>query len=290
MGPCDKQDALTMKDRLLVALCVSLALHLPLVLLFGWLPLPQGQRPAGAPEGGRPLSVTVGDWPQPRPKRPPPPIVDPLGGADAEVVTLPATANVAIEGPVIKPPSALPNRGTPSGNGGGPGGGGLLSAPATVRRVVYLVDRSASMGLSGKLERALKELQDALKELPPDGSFQVLFYNQGTQPLLPPTASGLLPSTPGTIDQAVSCLDDVYATGTTNHLSAFQAALYLRPEVLFLVTDADDLAPDHVRSITGLNRGRTRIHVIELSSAKTANAPLSDLARLNGGSYRRVAP
>lgn len=286
-----------MNSRLLLALGLSLALHAALGLAIQWSPLPRGKRPSAPASGGGPLRITLSGGGRPKL---PPPTRQPRAVREKDYIP----ANVDSH---VKPFRAEPDRGPgpPVGHARGPGassraalsgggkggkGGGLLSTPAAVRRVVYLVDRSASMGPSGGLDRALDELRAALKSLPPGASFQVLLYNQGTRPLLPPTDFGLVSASPENVSRAVARLVDVLASGTTNHLAAFQSALYLRPEVLFLITDADDLSPTLVRSITALNRSHTQIHVVELTQATTPNAPLADLAHFNGGWYRRIAP
>ena len=169
------------------------------------------------------------------------------------------------------------------------GGDGVLAAPSS-RRVVWLIDRSISMGPSGGLERAKRELREALASLPPDAWFQVLFYNQGIEPVRAAGTTGLLLADPATIEQTLSRLDDFPASGGTNHAAALRAALWLRPDTLFLVTDADDLSERVVRDITRANSGRARLEVVELSRHRRSDSPLARLARLNGGTHRLLVP
>jgi hypothetical protein len=67
--------------------------------------------------------------------------------------------------------------------------------------------------------------------------------------------------------------------------------LSLRPDVLYFLTDADNLKPAEVDSITRANHG-TIIHTIELTHRRpSGNAGLlAQLARYNHGTYRRVVP
>ena len=60
--------------------------------------------------------------------------------------------------------------------------------------------------------------------------------------------------------------------------------------MLFLVTDADDLAPKDVRGITELNGGRTAISAIDLGTGSGFASSLRQLAADNRGTYLRRAP
>ena len=74
-------------------------------------------------------------------------------------------------------------------------------------------------------------------------------------------------------------------------LVSLHRALALNPDVIFFVTDADELKPAQIATITQLNHGRTAIHAIELSSRMhdDPDTPLQLLTRANHGAYRRVA-
>jgi hypothetical protein len=64
----------------------------------------------------------------------------------------------------------------------------------------------------------------------------------------------------------------------------------MRPDVIFLVTDADNLTEQQVEETTRLNAGKSVIHTIELSLAnrQREHMPLQQLARRNGGRYQAV--
>jgi hypothetical protein len=80
------------------------------------------------------------------------------------------------------------------------------------------------------------------------------------------------------------------AAGTTNHVAALRRGLDLHPDVLFFLTDADDLKPEVISAITQRNQ-RSVIHTIELTRLRSPRpeGPLAQLARDNHGTYRRVA-
>jgi hypothetical protein len=174
--------------------------------------------------------------------------------------------------------------------GGGSGGGNLFPLPATAGSVVYVLDRSVSMGLDRKLDFARRELIASLRRLPPSAHFQVIDYNDYAEPLVIDGQRGLLPAEPTIISKVISLLLALDAAGKTNHLAALCCGLDLHPDVLYFLTDADDLRPEEVAAVTQRNRGSV-IHTIELTHRHTSqpDGPLARLAHDNHGSYRCVS-
>jgi hypothetical protein len=230
---------------------------------------------------------------------------DELGGPNVKVEPM-TFAPVLKDGPLTSPetdPSAAPTlssgnppheAATSSGSpaGGAPSGdggitGSLFPLPAKAARVVYVLDRSVSMG--AQLDRACQELLASLRRLPPAAHFQVIAYNNYVEPLRIDGRIDLLPADPAIIDKVARALDQLAATGGTDHTKALRRGLALHPDVLFFVTDADDLPFDQVESVTRCNRG-TVIHAIELTRLRhpRPDSPLAELARRNGGTSRRV--
>jgi hypothetical protein len=185
---------------------------------------------------------------------------------------------------------------TEKGSGGsrdGPGGAGsrsLFDEAARSQSVVYVIDRSGSMGLYGGFNLAKRELLASLQSLPPDTRFQVIFYDRHAEPLCVGGQVGLLPASDVVKSQVADLVSKMRPGGSTHHLQALQKALFLRPETILFVTDADDLSVEDVRLVTQANQGRSSIHSIELTRGKNApvNGPLAQLARDNRGSYRAV--
>jgi hypothetical protein len=129
-----------------------------------------------------------------------------------------------------------------------------------------------------------------LRKLPPAARFQVIAYNRRAEPLLAGRPSGLLPADPATVEEVARLVAGLDASGGTDHAGAVRRGLLLRPDVLFLVTDAAELAAQEVQALTRLNQGRTAVHVVELGRGR-AGEPAAALRRLaagNGGTYRRV--
>jgi hypothetical protein len=191
-----------------------------------------------------------------------------------------------------------PDRGSQSGNeepGGQPTGAGtgatsFFQIATRGLRIVYVIDRSSSMGETGALALAKRELRASLDILVPEARFQIIAYNRSAEPLRVNGQSGLLPATPDNKHQAVWLIDHIHAEGGTEHLTALRRALQFQPDVLFFLTDADALTEEQVRTITRLNQGRTVIHAFEMGVSHLTDAlsPLQLLARDNRGEYRRV--
>ena len=152
------------------------------------------------------------------------------------------------------------------------------------QRVIYLLDRSLSMGPSGGLQRARQEFAAALRELPDGVQVQVLAYNHSVQPLLP-SASGYVQLDAANRDSLNRQLASLTAAGRTDHRNALRRGLALAPDVLYLLTDADDLSEADIRATTWDNRHRTIIHVVELIKPVRSrqDSPLARLAAANGG-------
>lgn len=211
-----------------------------------------------------------------------------------------------MESRLLDPPSASSEATTPVGDpvrpaangsapsvGGGPtgdghGGGGLFPLPATAGSVVYVLDRSMSMGMEDKLDMACRELLAGLRRLPPSARFQIIYYSDFAAPLAINNRIDLLPAESANIQAAARVLQTLTASGKTNHADALRRGLALRPDVLYLITDADDL----YEQIEAATRGNsvTAIHIVELTRRRTTrtDGPLAQLARANGGTYRRV--
>jgi hypothetical protein len=180
---------------------------------------------------------------------------------------------------------------------GQPGGAGPMQTecrlPKTgtpAARIVYVLDRSVSMGLCEALEVARRELSLAMEQLPASANVQVLVYNRRVRPLLV-AANGLHSVNPDTIARLRYALSEVTAEGSTDHLAALRAALALRPEMLVWLTDADDVKLAEVDGITKLNEGKVSVHVVEFRHRSTTQeTPLQRLANTNSGTYRRISP
>jgi von Willebrand factor type A domain len=179
-----------------------------------------------------------------------------------------------------------------SGDGGrlGKGAATFFQITTAAKSVVYVIDRSASMGLQNSFARAKQELLASIELLAADTRFQILAYNRSALPLPIAGHSGLAWATPENKRRAAELVRNLQAEGGTDHLAALKRALALNADVIFFLTDADELNPAQIATVTQLNHGCTVIHAIELTSRSHGDAdpPLQFLARANHGAYRRV--
>jgi hypothetical protein len=209
-------------------------------------------------------------------------IIDPpiLSGAGTQSVAAPVVAG-SPGGPAVG--SGHSARGTASGNA-------LFAATPQAKSVVYVLDRSGSMGQQSRYRIACAEVIADLNRRPPGTRFQVVPYNSHAEPLCIDTSLGLLAATAVNIEKAGALLAALPPTGWTDHVCGLRRGLVLVPDVLYLVTDADDLKPDDVRTITSFNHGRTVIYTIELHAryAAKSTGALAELAARNHGAHRRV--
>jgi hypothetical protein len=223
---------------------------------------------------------------------------------NARVEDLPGFQETKEPGPVVKPierGAKKDGSGTgpttegsglsgPKGIGGATGNGNLFPTVGADQSIVYLIDQSISMGLSGGLEVAKNRVGQCLEGLPESARFQVIFYNNHQVDLLNVDGEpGLLRATTAVKAKARALINRQRAKDGTQHLEALMTALRLKPKVIVLITDADDLSPELVKRITSVNDQACVIHTIELGRQKgDADSLLAMLAKRNGGTYQSL--
>lgn len=166
---------------------------------------------------------------------------------------------------------------------------GIFGAQGTGSTFVYVFDRSESM-TGPPLAAAKKELIQSLDHLGTGHQFQIIFYNQGLSPFLSraaPTSSLVFADKQNKL-QAAEFTRSIVAAGATRHLEALKAALGLRPDVIFFLTDADDpqLSESELEEIRKYNRGAS-INCIEFGTGLSPGGDnfLRRLARQNDGEH-----
>ena len=166
------------------------------------------------------------------------------------------------------------------------------SGRAVGHSFVFLIDRSKSMGEEGygALRRAKGELLRALANLDQRHKFQVIAYHHERTYLT--DEKRLLPATQDAKARVGPFFDHLAAFGGTNHELALVAALHLKPDVVFLLTDGDSpgLSPAEQDTIVGMARRMgTTIHCIQFGPPGTPpESFMPELAHRTGGSYRYV--
>jgi von Willebrand factor type A domain len=105
--------------------------------------------------------------------------------------------------------------------------------------IVYVLDCSGSMGEYGKLAAARDALIATLRRQPADVRFQVIAYNGRARSLL---LGGCVTASVANVTAAEEKLAELDATGRSNHAEAVRLAASLHPDVIVLLTDADELS------------------------------------------------
>ncbi len=171
---------------------------------------------------------------------------------------------------------------------GTPGGLTVFGAQARGRTFVMVIDRSASMGDQGLggIRAVADELAKQLESLDEKQRVQIVAYHAAPSQL----DANWLPATPQNKEKLLKYLRSLPAFGSTNHTAALLAALKLKPEVIFLLTDGDDPGMDggQLRIVRELARGRTTIFTIHFGrgdKAATEDHFMRKLAKDTGGGY-----
>jgi hypothetical protein len=105
---------------------------------------------------------------------------------------------------------------------------------SNARRVVYVVDASGS--LVGSFPQVIEELRRSVMKLDPRQNFGIIFIQRGEALTVPP-GGALQPATPERLAEAMKWIDaKVVPTGRSNPIAAIEAAIALKPEIVFLLS------------------------------------------------------
>ena len=171
----------------------------------------------------------------------------------------------------------------------------LFGIQAEGTKFVYVLDHSGSMGgdSGGKaLEAAKAELLASLQRLDTVHQFQIIVYNHRPRVFNPTGQPGRLAfGTEQNKAEVRRFLGTVQADGGTDHEEAVMMALRMHPDVIFLLTDADDpkLSPRQLARIERFGAGIT-IHTVEFGTGPQHEADnfLVKIARQSGGEHAYV--
>jgi hypothetical protein len=161
------------------------------------------------------------------------------------------------------------------------------------RQMIFVMDVSGSMA-GPRLQNAKKELIQAIQRLPPKAQFNLVFFNNK----LHVWSAKLVEATPEAKKQAVSLIENLSAGGNTHTYDALRAALELKVETIYLLTDGQPTGGLIVQTDGILTAIRTQnrlqasaIYTIGLSpglETGTFSKFLQSLAEQNHGQYRKV--
>jgi hypothetical protein len=198
-------------------------------------------------------------------------------------------------------------RGSGSGTGSGagalapfgtPGGGGIgpksrfMGVGGNARTVAFVCDASGSMIQTFSSLKA--EITKAVQNLKAVQGFNIIFFQDEKASSL---ADGLLLGTPENKKKAFNYLDEVSTSGTTNPIPGIEIAFKSKPQLIYLLTDAD--FPDNKAveaAISRLNATKqTKVNTIAFipgDAGDDLSASFVDLmkkiAQDNGGVFKLV--
>lgn len=170
----------------------------------------------------------------------------------------------------------------------------VFGAPSVGRSFVFTIDRSKSMGGSGlgALLAAERELLAGLSTLTESQRFEIVAYHQSTVTFGQThfERSGLVRVTDESRAEAKKFFEGLVAFGGTKHHYGIFAALDMKPEVIFLLTDGSDPpTPSQMKRIIGqAKRQGTVINSVQfgLSVQQERDNFMMQLAQATGGVYR----
>lgn len=151
-------------------------------------------------------------------------------------------------------------------------------------RIVYVMDRSGSMD-GARLRKAREELGGAVEQMDADVKFSIILFDDSTESY---RDGKWIRATGTNVEKTVEWIRSVSSGGGTRVLPAMKQALQMRPEVVYLLTDAkfDHDAPGDV--IRRENRRvDARIHTIEIGGGGSTDL-MKEIARTNSGIHRKV--
>jgi hypothetical protein len=226
-------------------------------------------------------TITLRDWPDPPPRR------------KTVVPTAPKTL-VQQPSPRVEQPASVQATPVPPVGAPAPGGtGDSVPRPADLplhqplrngQSIVYVLDRSGSMGEAGQLGRAVRRLLASLRGLPPTVRFQVIAYNR--TPELLGGDFALMPATDCNVARVAERILGLTAEGTSAHVAALDKALRLRPDAVFFLSDGGDLTIEQAQKLSAGNAGKACVHAVVFGNRPASG--VRELASRNRGSVTVV--
>jgi len=159
-------------------------------------------------------------------------------------------------------------------------GGNPFQGYEDAKSIVFVVDRSSSMR-EGKLDAAKDYMFDQLPKQKLDSSFSIIFFNTSDEAL----PGGLQKASKSNIDAAKQWSGGVPPNGGTDPESAVLAALGMKPEVIWILSDGG-FNPATVQRIKQANSSNTVISTIGFFDDPMT---LKQIAEQNRGTYRFIS-
>lgn len=188
-----------------------------------------------------------------------------------------ALVEVAGASPVVGPP------------GGKPGEPSFFGIDLKDEDAVFVVDGSLSMNYphpgpaKTRFGRVKLELLKTITNMSEEQKFFMIFFNQNAVPM---PAERMMEATAGSQKRYLTWMTQLKAAGQTNPEQALLLALYLKPDVIYFLTDGD-FDYKVVPSVTQANQANIRIHTIGFGDDRGEKF-LKEIAKFNDGTYRFV--
>ena len=170
----------------------------------------------------------------------------------------------------------------------------VFGQEGTGSKFMYVFDHSGSMD-GTPLRAAKRELIQSLDSLDDLHQFNIIFFNHSMLTWQPPERGRrLLFATEQNKQNATQFVNGIMAVGGTSPLEPLLEAIAYRPDVIFFLTDGEDLTPAQVHEIGRANSrfGQgVQINVIEFGGggfADRASRLLQQLAEQNHGQHGYV--
>jgi len=160
-------------------------------------------------------------------------------------------------------------------------------------RIVYVLDNSGGMQ-RGRLETLIDELLKSIESLMPKQKFYIIFYSDALYPLFYPDApQNFVRANDRNKKLLRRWLDTVEFCEGNVVDEAIEAALTIRPDVIYLLTDGnlDQTRDQHRMQFLTVGTGqRVPIHTFGMGTGKTkvSAQKLRQVAEANGGTFKAV--
>jgi hypothetical protein len=162
------------------------------------------------------------------------------------------------------------------------------------RRVVYVIDASGSMLRT--LKYVIEELGRSLDGLSPRQSYGIVFYQRADAIVVPPARELSRANADAKLKSLEWISDNIIPSGNSNPLAAIEAAIKLKPDAIFILSDnitgagqfeidQNDLLDmlDRLNPIDpATGRRTTQINCIQFLDPDPLNT-LAEIARIHGG-------
>jgi hypothetical protein len=148
-------------------------------------------------------------------------------------VVAPSVAPSSVVAPSVAPSSVVAPLHGPLGNG---------------QTVAYVLDCSGSMGEFGRFAAARAALLATLQQQPETVKFRVVAYNTTARPVVSERPVAVTREAVAAVEAELGRLRP---TGRSDHAAGLRLALTPRPDVIVLLSDADELTASAVRPLVG---------------------------------------